>query len=249
WLSEGFAEYSGVLYTGFRQNKEARDDLISVMRRVLRHPPRTLDGIGKGRLNDVGPIILGRRLETTKTRGAYGTLIYAKGALVLRMLHFLFTDPATGEDKAFFEMMSDFVSRYRDRDASTDDFREVANEHFARAAVARRYRMRDLNWFFRQWVYQTGLPTYRAEYAVEEGPGGQAILRGQVFQENVPDDWIMPLPLLLNFGGDKHAVATVIAYGPKAPFEIKLPMRPKKVELDPTHWVLSEKTSTESAGR
>ncbi|MFL6335242.1 MAG: M1 family aminopeptidase [Pyrinomonadaceae bacterium] len=246
WLSEGFAEYSGALYTGFRQNMDARDDLISRMRRSLRDPPFIDGGLGSGRLNDVGPIILGRRLETTKTGGAYEALIYNKGALVLRMLHFLFTDPGTGDDKAFFEMMADFVARYRDRSASTDDFRDVANEHFARTPVARQYRMRDLNWFFRQWVYQTGLPSYRAEYSVEEGPGGQALLKGQVLQENVPDDWVMPLPLLLNFGGDKHGVATVLAYGPKAPFEIRLPLKPKKVELDPTHWVLSEKTSTEA---
>ena len=245
WLSEGFAEYSGVLYTGFRQNKEARDDLVAGMRRSLREPPWIEGGRGGGRLNDVGPIILGRRLETTKTRGAYGTLIYAKGALVLRMLHFLFTDPGTGDDKAFFRMMADFVARYRDRSASTDDFRDVANEHFVRTPVARLYGMRDLNWFFRQWVYQTGLPSFRAEYSVREGPGGQVLLSGQVFQENVPESWVMPLPLVLNFGGDRHGVATVLANGPKAAFELKLPMRPKKVELDPTHWVLSEKTSAD----
>lgn len=246
WLSEGFAEYSGILYTGIRESKDASDDLVSEMRRALRDPPMTLDGIGKGRLNDVGPIILGRRLESSKTRGAYGALIYAKGALVLRMLHFLFTDPATGDDKAFFEMMGDFVVRYRDRDATTDDFRDVANEHFARTSIARRYGLRDLNWFFSQWVYQTGLPSYRAEYHVEEGPGGQTLLKGHVFQENVPEKWGMPLPLLLNFGGNQHAVAVVLARGPKAPFEIKLPQRPKKVELDPQHWVLSEKTSTDA---
>jgi aminopeptidase N len=244
WLSEGFAEYSGVLYTGFRQNKEARDDLIGQMRRALRLPPRIEGGLGKGRLNDVGPIILGRRLETSKTRGAYGALIYSKGALVLRMLHFLLTDPGTGDDKAFFEMMGDFVARYRDRDATTDDFREVANEHFARTPVARRYGMRDLDWFFRQWVYETGLPSYRVEYQLQDGPDGKALLSGQVFQENVPENWVMPLPLLLNFGGNQHAVATVLAKGAKAPFEVRLPLRPKKVELDPTHWVLSEKTET-----
>lgn len=249
WLSEGFAEYSGVLYAGFRQNKDARDDLVSRMRRSLRDPPLTEGSIGNGRLNDVGPIILGHRLETTKTRGAYSTLIYAKGGLVLRMLHFLFTDPGTGDDKAFFEMMSDFVARYRDQSASTDDFRDVANEHFARTPVARRYGLRDLNWFFIQWVYQTGLPSYKVEYSIEEVAGGAVMLRGQVFQENVPENWMMPLPLLLNFGGDKHGVATVLAKGPKAPFEIKLPLRPRKVELDPAHWVLSEKTSTETTGK
>jgi hypothetical protein len=30
----------------------------------------------------------------------------------------------------------------------------------------------------------------------------------------------------------------------RAPFELKLPARPKKVELDPAAWVLSDKTTT-----
>lgn len=243
WLSEGFAEYSGALYTALRESADAHIDLINDMRRSLREPPQTETGPGKGRLNDVGPIILGHRLNTSKTGGAYSTLIYNKGALVLRMLHFLLSNPVNGDDKAFFAMMTDFVERYRNGYASTDDFRAVANEHFARSPIAQKYRMRDLNWFFSQWVYQTGLPTYRAEYQLQDGPGGQAVLSGQVFQENVPENWVMPLPLVLNFGGNQYAVGTVLAYGPKTPFEIKLPMRPKKIELDPKHWVLSEKTS------
>jgi len=40
---------------------------------------------------------------------AYRILTYNKGALVLRMLHFLFTDPSTGKDHAFFDMIKDFV--------------------------------------------------------------------------------------------------------------------------------------------
>ena len=243
WLSEGFAEYSGVLYTGLRESADAHTDLVNDMRRTLRDPPVTRTGVGKGRLVEVGPIILGHRLHTSKTGGAYQTLIYNKGALVLRMLHFLLSNPATGEDQAFFDMMSDFVSRHRDSTASTDDFRAVANEHFARSPIAKRYRMQDLNWFFSQWVYQTGLPTYKVEYQIQDGPGGQAVVSGHVLQENVPESWVMPLPLVMNFGGNQYAAGTVLAYGPKMPFEIKLPMRPKKIELDPKHWVLSEKTS------
>ncbi len=37
---------------------------------------------------------------------------------------------------------------------------------------------------------------------------------------------------------------TVPAYGPERPFQIKLPRKPRKVELDPDLWVLSEKTET-----
>ena len=52
--------------------------------------------MGQGKLADVGPIILGHRLNTSKTFGAYQALIYNKGALVLRMLHFLMSNPDTG---------------------------------------------------------------------------------------------------------------------------------------------------------
>lgn len=244
WLSEGFAEYSGILYTRLRESPNASDELIRELRRSLKDPPVTLVGVGEGKLADVGPIILGHRLDTTKTFGAYQTLIYNKGALVLRMLHFLMTNPATGDDKAFYDMMTDFVGRYRNGYASTDDFRVVANEHFARTPIAQKYKLTDLNWFFKQWVYESGLPSYQLEYQVAEQPDGSTVVTGTVTQENVPDKWFMPLPLVFSFSGDKQARGTVHAYGPKTPFQLKLPMKPKKVELDPHNWVLSEKTSS-----
>jgi hypothetical protein len=71
------------------------------LRSSLKDPPMTISGMGKGRLVDVGPIILGHRLQSSKTLGAYETLIYNKGALVLRMLHFMLSNPDTGEGQAF----------------------------------------------------------------------------------------------------------------------------------------------------
>lgn len=244
WLSEGFAEYSGVLYTALRDSPKASINMIDNMRASLRRPPETLNGFGKGKLNDVGPIILGHRLSSSKTFGGYQTLVYNKGALVLRMLHFLFTDPSSGNGDAFFEMMRDFVERYRNKTASTDDFRIVANEHFVRTPISKRYGAKDLNWFFQQWVYEAHFPSYTMEYSLEPQPDGSVMLSGNVLQENVPDSFFMPLPVLIRFGGDKVANGTVAALGPKTPFKIKLPAKPQKVELDPSSWVLSEKTST-----
>lgn len=244
WLSEGFAEYSGVLYTQLRQNPKAAQNLIEEMRASLRRPPETLTGVGKDKLNDVGPIILGHRLSTSRTLDAYQTLIYNKGGLVLRMLHFLFTDPSSGEGQPFFDMMKDFVERYRNKAASTDDFRMVANEHFVKTPLARRYNIQNLNWFFQQWVYETHLPSYTLEYQFEDQPDGSVFFTGHVIQENAPENFFMPLPVSIKFGGNKEANGTVAALGPKTPFKIKLPMRPQKVELDPYNWVLSEKTST-----
>lgn len=245
WLSEGFAEYSGVLYTSLRQNPKAAFHLVEEMRRSLKEPPQTLLGPGKGKLVEVGPIILGHRLETKKTFGAYSTLIYNKGALILRMIHFLMTDPVSGNGDAFYAMMKDFVERYRNKVASTDDFRMVANQHFVKSPLALRWRMTDLNWFFNQWVYDTKLPSYKMSYRIAPEPDGSVMLSGTVTQENAGEKWIMPLPVLLKFPGNKTAYATVMAYGPSFPFKMKLPSAPEKVELDPSLWVLSEKTSTQ----
>ena len=244
WLSEGFAEYSGILYTGLRSGAGSRDELISQLRESLRLPPRSEINFEKGRLTDVGPIILGQRLSTRKTQNAYTTLIYNKGALVLRMLHFLLTDPNTGNGDGFFDMMKDFVKRYQNTSASTDDFRMVANEHFAKSPIGRMYKLDNLDWFFREWVYNTELPSYQMEYQVQAQPDGKFLLTGTVKQENAGDKWLMILPVTFWFGEKQQAHGTVHAFGPIAEFQIKLPARPTKIELDPDHWVLSSRTST-----
>ena len=96
-------------------------------------------------MNDVGPLVMGHRLSTRETGGAYTALIYNKAALVLRMLHFLFTDPHTGVGQPFFEMMSDFVRKHAAGAASTVDFFAVANAHVGETALARKYAYKDLD--------------------------------------------------------------------------------------------------------
>ncbi len=244
WLSEGFAEYSGVLYTALRDSPKAADNLIDRMRDEIDKPTQNLRGQGKDRDVDVGAIISGRRLNSSEALGVYQNLVYNKGALVLRMIHFLMSDPSTGDDKAFFEMMKDFVSRYRNKVASTEDFRAVAGEHFAKTPIAQKYGLKGLNWFFDQWVYGAYLPAYRIEYSYQDVGNGQVAVKGEVIQENAGKDWFMPLPISFDFGNGQFARGTIIAYGERQPFEVKLPAKPKKTDVDVKKWILSEKTET-----
>ena len=246
WLSEGFAEYSGLLYAAKREKDANKTtmEMVRDMRDSLREMPQTITGGGKGRLNDIGPIVLGLRLNTTKTLGAYQTLIYTKGALVLRMLHFLMSNPANGNETAFLAMMKDFVEKHRNGAARTEDFWAVASAHFARTPIAQKFGLKDLDWFFKQWVYGTGLPMYSMEYEVKPNPAGGLLLTGVVKQDGVGPDFQMVLPLLMSFDGNQEARTTVRAAGPSTPFEIKVPAMPRKVELDPFNWVLSEKTTS-----
>jgi hypothetical protein len=243
WLSEGFAEYSGVLYAGLRKNHDASKKLVDDMRLSLRSINSPSMGVGKGKLADLGPIILGHRLASKRSVFGYQTLIYNKGGLVLRMLHFLFTDPTTGDGQPFFDMMRAFTDRYREKTASTEDFQQIANEYFRQTPIARQHGLTDLNWFFREWVYEADLPSFQLKYQVDAEAGG-TFLTGTVTQEGVPGNWENVLPVVMKFGG-KQAVATILAAGPSSTFRLKIPQKPDKVELDPDRWIVSDKTSTQ----
>ncbi len=246
WLSEGFAEYSGLLYTQKRDKTSSEKALIERARESLKNPPQTLTGVGKGRLADVGPLVMGRRLSTRETGGAYTALIYNKGALVLRMLHFLFTDPQTGDGQPFFDLMADFVRQHANGAASTDDFFAVVNAHVGQTALARKFAYKDLNWFYRQWVQQTYLPTYRLTYELEDQADGSVLLEGTLAQEGVPDTerWFMLMPLSITLSKGTVGIIPIAVLGKQSPVRVKLPGRPQKVVLDPDLWVLSEQTST-----
>ena len=243
WLSEGFAEYCALLYTGQRYNAKARQDIIDRDRDGLRMTASSIAvGMPKGSLPELGPIVLGHRQGSR-----YEAVTYYKGAMVLRMLHFLFTEPATLDDKPFFDMMRDFVQQNLGKAVSTEDFAAFAGQRFATSAIGRKYNLTNLDWFFQEWVYGAHMPSYRLEYHVENQPGGGALLTGNLYQEDLPDDekWVMPLPLVFTFGKDKVARGTIIANGQKTPVSIKLAAAPDKVELDPDLMVLSLKTSVQ----
>ena len=244
WLSEGFAEYSAVLYTAERQEKKKETLLVKRLREDLVRFAWAENVLTDMKLYEVGPIVLGHRLSSRASQGAYQALIYSKGALVMRMLEFLLRAPGSTDARPFVEMMHDFVERHRGGLATTESFIAVANQHFARSPLARKYRLRDLNWFFRQWVYQAAMPSYRLEYRIEPQGDGSVVVAGTLYQQGVPEDWFMVLPLVFEFSGDRFAYGTVPAHGPETPVNIRLPEKPKKVRLDPDMWVLSATTKT-----
>jgi len=82
------------------------------------------------------------------------------------------------------------------------------------------------------------------QYQIADQPDGKFLVSGTIVQQNTPANWVMVLPVKFSFGNNQQATSTVVADGPSTPFQLRLPMRPKKVELDPDHWILSEKTAT-----
>ncbi|HDL02023.1 MAG TPA: hypothetical protein ENH23_07305, partial [candidate division Zixibacteria bacterium] len=146
WLSEGFAEYSALLYYQaltdnkkfLNKLKESRNNIFSVRKYLFSSGEES------------GPIAMGYRTSGTKTGGDYSLIIYDKGAFVLHMLRNMMIDLKTMNEDNFLNMMREFYSTFRGKDATTQDFRRLAEKYVGIS----------LDWFFDQWVYHNYLPEY-----------------------------------------------------------------------------------------
>jgi len=235
WLSEGFAEYSGILYTLIRRNPEEHFRLLREDRRDL-----LLADEEGATYEHLGPIYAGRRLRSGKHPGGYRIVVYKKGGWVLHMLRMMLYAPANREnpDAAFMAMMRDFTRSYQNQAASTEDFKAVVERHMTPAMDLEGNGKMD--WFFNSWVYGTGIPKYRLNYSLLPAPGqGQYVLRGILIQSEVPDDFRSIVPLYLHADKGFIRAGWLGVTGPRTPFEMTLPFKPTKVTINEWEDVLA----------
>ncbi|HKZ53499.1 MAG TPA: M1 family aminopeptidase [Candidatus Acidoferrales bacterium] len=235
WLSEGFAEYSGILYTLHRRNPNQHFTLLRQNREQL-----MLSDEEGATYDRIGPIYLGRRLSSAKHPGGYSSVVYRKGGWVLHMLRMMLYDPRNqpNPDAAFIAMMKDFTQTYFNQPASTEDFKAIVEKHMTPAMNLDGNGTMD--WFFNSWVYGVGIPEYRLTYGVEPGPPeGPFVLRGKLYQSNVPEDFRTIVPLFLHTDKGYMRAGWLSVNGPETPFELTLPFKPTKVTISEWEDVLA----------
>jgi len=234
WLSEGFADFSAGLFLELTNPKP--DQYLHYLEEARKQIVEKNE-FGK-RPNDAGPIWLGLRLDTFKTERAYNRVVYPKGGYVLHMLRYLMQDQKTG-DKDFIDMMHDFVQTYTNRNASTEDFKAIVEKHMKPALDLEGNNRMD--WFFREWVYGTELPSYRLDYSVAPDQGGKFMLTATVTQSDVGSDFMMRVPVYADFDGHMIRLGwvPVAGSGTTKEFKVKLPKKPKRVVLCANYDVLA----------
>jgi hypothetical protein len=235
WLSEGFADFSAGL---FLEITAGVDKYLQYWQRQQ----RTLvekNNYGM-RPTEVAPLWMGLRLDTFKTERAYNQVVYSKGAFTLHMLQSMMWDQKTG-DKDFKEMMHDFTARYFNRNASTEDFKAIAEKHIKPSADLAGNRT--LDWFFAQWVYGTSLPRYRFQYSLKPLDGGAFELDGKIIQSDVGPEFRAAMPVYLDFDKGWVRIGSARLIGSSTEeFRIKLPKKPKRVAANVFYDVLSSET-------
>ena len=220
WLSEGFAEFSGLWY----------------MQLILKDNPKFFKHLEhwrqqiRDRRHDASPIGVGARASQLSPRD-YTLMTYYKGAWVLQMLRNLMLDLRSMKEDAFIAMMQDFYIEYRGRRASTRDFQKVVERHTGL----------DMDWFFNEWVDGTAIPRYVLSWRSEPAKGDHFTLHVRVRQEDVPRDFVMPVPLKIAFADSGlHAIVRLNVTGSQTEVALDLPAEPKRLELNPLQSVLAE---------
>lgn len=156
---------------------------------------------------------------------------YDKAAWVLHMLRFV-----VGSDN-FWEILKKYAQDYAYSTASTEDFQGVCEEVYGV----------ELSWFFDQWIYQAGCPTYEFGWGYSS-QGKVRVVINQV-QEAFP---LFKMPVELLFALPSGDVKKTVWVKEKDnTFDFYFQEKPSEVVFDPDDWILcrKEKFSKKGKGR
>ncbi|MCP4664154.1 MAG: M1 family metallopeptidase, partial [bacterium] len=153
WISEAMANYAAVLYARNRLKGEGEPLLIGPTT-GWQNALTSITSDGRP-VESLGPLVLGERLESSRSGDAYQAIVYKKGAVILDMLARFF-----GEEH-FLKMLR--------RLAEAVSFRPISTPLFV--DLLERLSGQDLDGFAKQFIYGTGLPEiyYTYEFGEEAG--------------------------------------------------------------------------------
>ena len=229
WIDESIASYLSLMFADSQKNSDhgLRSWLDRYRKRLIFKS--TEDDIEPA---DIGPLIMGTRLSSSKSPDAYDVIVYSKGAWVIHMLHEMLRQPNTPiPDARFLALLNTLDTKYAQSALSTAQFqREVE------AVMTPKMDLeggRSMDWFFDQYVRGIGIPRYKVDFSSHHTEKGFQI-RGTLHQSGVPHSFIAPVPLYASFGpGHTVLLGTVISSGDETKFSFNSANAPHKILIDP----------------
>ena len=211
WLSEGFATYFTLL---FREHEYGRDDFVQGLL-------ESRDRVRSFYEDNPDYRIVHDDLDDMSWVTSSQT--YQKGGWTLHMLRGIIGDDA------FWSGIQDYYRRYRDKNASTEDFRRAMEEASGT----------DLTEFFHQWLYQGGALEYEGGWSYDSRSGTLEVELNQV--QNDGYSFKMPVQLgIYTAEGGEPRIELLQVNDIANRFTISVDREPESVVLDPDTWVLMD---------
>jgi hypothetical protein len=231
WIDEAIAEYLALQFADSQKNQDhPLNTWLTHYRKRL-----TTKAEGEDRVPaDIGPVIAGRRLISSRSPDAYSVVVYAKGVWIMHMLREMLRQPAANgkdPDARFISLFHTLVSKYARKALTTADLqREVE------AVMTPRMDLeggRSMEWFFDEYVRGTGIPHYKVQFTSRNTEKGFQI-RGRLMQDGVPRSFIAPVPIFATTTlGRTVFLGTVVATGEETSFTFTSAAQPHKLQIDP----------------
>jgi len=209
WLSEGFATYLTNTYMEYKQGKESTRQLLSYQRnRVINFYKR----------NQV-PVVDTLNFDYMSLLNANS---YQKGAWILHMLR-----KELGND-TFWQVLKEYYHQYKLANASSEDFFKVAEKVSGK----------ELQTFFKQWLYQSGHPKLKFEWTQKNN--NLEVKMWQIQKNGF--NFIFPLDVKLVYEDDSFEIITlkIKKLIENKSFKTEKNLKIKDIVLDPDIWLLYE---------
>jgi len=181
-----------------------------------------VDGFVSTGISDTTPLV------NSNADAFAGNLVYRKGGFVLHMLR-----RVMGDD-AFFPALRDYLQRHSMGTVVTSDFQVVCEEHHGAS----------LDYFFQEWVYGIGRPTYGVGWQMEGEPGARQ-MRATLYQTQGGTPFTMPVDLRVTSLSGEVRDFTVFNNASTQEFVLDTgDFDAWSVEIDPGRWILKNLAST-----
>jgi aminopeptidase N len=209
WLNEGFATYANLLWIESRKGEDAfREALKKIDPQTMQHTPGSEDGDGAVFIADPehDPNLLGMRT-------------FLKGAWTLHMLRHVMGD------QKFFAALKKYVHKYQYGEVESASFENICEAEYGKS----------LDWFFKEWIYGAGRPTYSLSWRVKEDASPVAVI--VTLKQEQPELFAMPIDLTLEDGAGPK---TISVWNDQKTQQYTLPVSGelKSVVLDNGGWIL-----------
>lgn len=213
WISQGLSEYSAFSL----RESQLTGAKLDTLRRELLERSLTFEQTAS---------LVRTPASLDDQSIAYNYIMYSKGAFVYKLLR-----DTLGVQK-YDQLMRAFLSQYRGKNASIDDFEKLAS----------RVAGKNLRYFFARWVEGTGVPEFKVDYLILRTRDGKFVTRGTVSQNY--DNLQLPVEIQLRAEGQGGvANETLFIADTSADFNIESTGKPIEVIVDPRYKLLRNSDS------
>lgn len=234
WIEEAMADYQSLMYDEKRNPSKhpLQEWLLRYRDALLAKEPET----GKT-VEQSGPLDFGYRVDSSKSPDAYRIIIYEKGAWVMHMLRMMLRDPRRkNPDARFEELLKNTLEDHRFQTLSTAQFEGEVQRLMTPSMDLE--NSRSMDWFFDQWVRQTGIPEYSLSFNVHPSKI-RFLIEGSLEQHDVPDIFTARVPIYaISAPGKTIFLGSVVTTGAATSFRFTARFRPSKLLIDPEHTIL-----------